>query len=264
MAKLYNRIAQLNINGRQFDYPPFSIAFDQTVAIGVPSSTSVRLYNPAPDTIKAAEAIKQGSSYEYPRIVIEAGYVENYGTCVLGEISDYKVKTSGPDKILEMKISDKTKDWANAIINKTWVNTRASVIIGSMLEQVGIELSSIGLGTDKLYNKLTVSYLREGLNKIVKDTNSEYNFINGIIEINPKVPSLKKVIKLSYKNGLIGKPEKTQGGIKFKTLFLYQLNSGSFVNISITDINNNFKIKKGKKKFSTFGKAECEFEAIEV
>ena len=220
MAKLYNRIAQLNINGRQFNYPPFSISFDQTVAIGVPSSATVRLYNPSPDTIKAAEGIKEGSSYRYPRIIVDAGYVENYGTCILGEISDYKVKTSGPDKILEMKISDKTKDWANAIINKTWVNTKSSVIIKAMLSQVGIELASISLGSDKLYSQLTVSFLREGLNKIVKDTQSEYNFINGIIEINPKEPSVKKVIQLTYKNGLIEKPEKTQGGIKFKTLFM--------------------------------------------
>jgi len=264
MSRLYNRVAQLNVNGREFNYPPFSIEFEQNVAVGSLSSATVKLYNPAPDTIKAAEGIKEGRSFTYPYLTVDAGYSDNFGTCIIGEISDYKVSQSGADKILEMKVSDKTKDWANALINKTWKNTRANVIIRSMLATIDIDIGDINLGDNKLYTNLSVMYLRDGLKKIMKDTLSEYNFNSGVIEINPKTPTLKKVIQLTYTSGLIGKPEKTQSGLKFKTLFMYQLNSGSIVNIVTNTINKNFKIKKGVKKFSTFGDSYCEWEAVEI
>jgi len=264
MNALFNAVADLNINGREFSGPPFSIEFEQTLENNKPASAIVRLYNPALDTIKAAEATKQGRSFVYPVMTIDAGYEENRGTCIVGEITDYKVKLSGADKILEMKVADKTTKWSNAIINKTWSNTTASTILRSMLSEVGINAGTIELGNDFIYKRLTVSYLKQGIKKVIRDTDSIYFFNNGVFTVEPSTPGQKKAVLLTYKTGLIEKPEKIQKGLKFKTLFMCQLVTGSVVHIQTEGIDKTFKIRKGKKKFSTFGNNECEFEGVEI
>jgi len=265
MNKLFNTTAQMTIAGtREFNAPPFAIEFEQSFEIGKPSSTTAKLYNPAPDTIKACEAIRKGRSFTYPTVSIDAGYVESQGTCVLGEIIEYKVSQSGPDKVLEMKISDKTSRWANALINKTWRNTKASVILSEMLSSVGIDAGAAEFGQDKLYKTLSVRYLKNGIKKIARDTNSEFYFDNGVFTMVPQSPRQKKVISLAYDSGLIERPEKTKIGVKFNTLFMYQIVINSYVQITTDTINGIFRVRRGKKTFSTIGSSQCEFEGVEI
>lgn len=263
-TNLYNRIANINIGGRVFTYPPFSVEFDQSFEIGRITTSTVKLYNPSPDTVKVSEAKKSGTTYTFPKITVNAGYVDSNGTCIVGEISKYKVTTSGPDRILELTVNDATETWANAIINKSWSNTKASVILKDILATVNVSSTAIELENDLTFKKLTVWTFRDGLQKITQATGSEYYFINGVLTIGKKTPKQKTVFNLTPQSGLISRPEKIQGGIKFKTLFFYQIGPGTVVKIVSAEYDKSFKVVRGKKRFSTFGDANCEFEAVEV
>lgn len=263
MSDLYNRVAEVRIEQRVFNYPPFSIEFDQTFKIGVPTTTMLKLYNPSPDTIKACEAKGSGASKSYPQVTISAGYVDDNGTCVIGSIYDYEVKKQGPDRILECKITDKTLSWQTAIINKTYIKTTASVILRDMLSTLGIT-ADISLGSDKTYQTFTATTFRAAVQKIIKDTNSEYYFKNGTFYTQAKTKkNTLNVYRLTPTSGLLEVPKKTQRGWNFKTLFFYKLNVSDYVRLTTEKVDATLKIISGKKTFSTFGVAVCEWEGVQ-
>ena len=262
MSQLYKRVATVNIGGREFKSPPFSIEFEQKVVIGALTMTELRLYNPNKDTIKSAEGKKIGNYTDGPQVTIDAGYEDDHGTCTLGKSASYEVKQNKADTILTMKIYDETSKWANSVIATTYKNQSASGLIRSMASMVGISTDSIKVGTDKTYPTFTAMYFRDALCKLCNDTGSEFFFQNGVLTVQSKTtPGTANAILLNSGTGLIGVPEKSQIGIKFKTLFLYKLMGGSIVKIESKNYNSAFKIISGKKTFSTFGKSECEFEA---
>jgi len=262
---LYERFAQINVGGRLFESPPFSLEFTQTLKIGRLTQTKAKLYNPAPDTIKLAEPKKIGRRRQFTEVIIDAGYIDDWGTAALGLIHDYKVVKRGPDTILEMSIGDATNKWNNNLINKTWKNTYANIIVNEMLSSAGI-VGEVQLGESKLYRTFTARLFRTAIQKIVKDTDSQWYFKNGIFKIEPKdAPRERQVLFISPDSGLLDKIEKNKKGFKFKTLFFYKLNAGDI--LQIEDKNtpvSTVKIYKGKKVFSSFGRAHCIFEAREI
>jgi hypothetical protein len=265
MSKLFKRVATITIGTREFKCPPFDMEFEQKVGVGSLTSTECRLYNPNKDTIKAAEGKKIGSYIDGPQVTIDAGYEAEHGTCVTGKSASYEVKQNKADTVLSMKIFDETTKWANSIIATTYRNQTASSIIQSMTSKIGITTDSVQVGTDKTYTTFTALYFRHALQKLCNDTGSEFFFQNGILTVQSKTkPGTANALLLTPTTGLIGVPEKSQNGIKFKTLFMHKLQGGSIVKIESKNLNSVYKIITGKKKFSTFGKSECEFEAVSV
>lgn len=262
---LFYKKASVNIAGTVFTYPPFSIEFSQTLKVGKIATSKVKLYNPSPATIKLAESTKQGKTRLYSDITVEAGYIKDYGTAVLGEIMDYSVQKKGADTVLEMSVSDKTSKWANAQIGKTWRNTMASTIIFEMLEEVGIT-SEINLGEDKTYPEFTATKFRVALKNIVKDTASQFNFKNGVLKIEPEAAVKDRtVLFVSPESGLLGKIEKNAKGFKFRTLFFYKLQIGDIIKIKDKNTPSAIvKIIEGKKNFATFRETSCTFKAVEI
>jgi len=262
---LFNKVAKVNIGGRLFSYPPFTIEFEQTMSMGSLESTVAKLYNPSPDTIKTAESKKQGRTRVYTQITIEAGYEDDYGTTVLGEIMAHKVKKHGADIILEMNIGDKTGIWANSIIMKSYNNQNASVIIDDMLSTVGIT-GEISLGSDKTYKTFIAKTFREAMKNIAKDTESIFYFKNGQLKMESSTYNRERqVLYISPSTGLIDRIEKNEKGFEFKTLFFHKLSTGDIVQIEDSRTPKaTVKLTEGRKHFSTFGKSECEFKAVEI
>jgi hypothetical protein len=264
MAELYNRVCELTIGNRVFNYPPFSIDFEQTLKLNVPSQTVVKLYNPAPETVEACEPTGSGRNKQNANITVSAGYKDDNGTCVIGEIYDFSFKSDSIDKVLECKVSDKTSKWQNAIINETYRNMRASDIITAIINAAGLSTTSVTVQADKTYKTFTATRFRTSLLQLVRDTDSEFYFKNGTIKIQPKTErNQQRVYRLTPNTGLIETPQKTNRGYKIKTLFFFAINLGDYVHIESRNIDNTFKIINGKKIFSTFEKAFCEFEVVQ-
>ncbi len=261
MNSLYKRVCSVVVGSKQFSSPPFSIEFEQSFSLGALSSGVVRLYNPAPDTIKIAEGTPIGNTKQFPQVIVDAGYENFHGTTMIGECYEFSVKQQGPDRILEMKISDQTFKWNTALINRTFAKQRASSIIQLMLAQVGVT-GSVVLAEDKFYESFTAIYFAQAIQQIVRDCGSTYYFRDGVFMVSPLTPTAERATLLSAQTGLLGKPEKTQRGLKVRTLFLYNIGNGSWVQIKSSDVNETGKVLNGKKKFSTFGDSVCEFEVI--
>lgn len=263
---IWDRYATLNIEGRFFAAPPFSIEFEQTLEIGKPTQTKAKFYNPAPGTIKKVEPKITGKIKTYTEAIIEAGYSGNYGTAVIGQIHDYEVEQDGCDVILNMTIGDITEEFNNRLICKPWKNVKASTILKDIMSSHTTIKSKINLGTDINYRTFVTRNFKEALKKITADTKSQFYFSNGILIIEPKTAVNKKeVMYISPESGLIGRIAKNKDGYKFKTLFFYQIQLGDIVMIKDSKTEKTaVKIAKGKKSFSSFGDADCEWEAVAV
>lgn len=268
MAELFNRVCTMTIGddpGRKFEGPPFSIDFEQKLAAKVPNATTAHLYNPNDDTVAAATPKKVGNVIKNPQIIIDAGYENEHGVCVLGQIYATEIKRQGPNRILELKISDFTSKWIYAIINQTFVKMSATKIINSILGIAGIASDNVEVGKEKVYQSFTASTLSWALTQICRDTESDFFFKAGIITIQPKAPKgMKTATRLNSSTGLLNRPEKTSRGIKFQTLFMYDLTGGSLVQIESKNINGVYSIFNGSKKFSSYSNSECEFEAAPI
>jgi hypothetical protein len=269
MAELFNKVCTMTIGdspGRVFKSPPFSLGFEQKIAGGVANATTAQLYNPNPDTIAAATPKNVGGVMRMPQIIIDAGYEDEHGVCILGQIYATEVKRQGSNVILEMKISEQTAKWTGAIINKTYVKMTATAIIYAMLGEVGIAPGSVKVGKEKTYKTpFTAGTLSWALQQICRDTDSTLYFGAGVVTIQPKTPAgTKMAVFLNSGSGLLNRPEKTSIGVKFQTLFLYKLGGGSLVKIESKTINGLYSIVAGSKKFSTFQNSECDFEAVAV
>ena len=264
MSKLFDRVCTINISGKEFKSPPFSIEFTQTAKIGTLMANVLKLYNPSNDTIKLFESKKVAGRTVYPKVLIEAGYKEQNGTCTIGEVTDFKVQYGPPDRIIEAKIGDISSAWINGYVNQTNNNMSAQFILRSIFLVTGVQASAIELGQNKTYPTITIRKLSDAIRQICRDTKSEFTFKNGLIRISPIIPRLKKAKLLSPTTGLVGKPEKLPQGYKINTLFIYDIEVGDYVLIQSDELNAPFKVTSYKKTFSSFGNAGCEFEVIKI
>lgn len=262
MSRLYNRVCEMNLAGRVFVYPPMTLEFETEFSISAPSQTKAKIMNPAPETIAACEKKKD----KRPLITISAGYEEEYGTCVVGEIVKFEAKKGGADTILELTISDKTSLWSDALVNKSWKGyITARQAVTEILKDFGVTPADMFFGDEKVY-KTGLSFsgtpLLKVLERVAIDTKSTFAFRNGQASFLSAKTGTGKSIALRYDSGLI-ESTKTEIGYKVKALFMYKIQGGSLVALQKGEETINVKVVKGKRQFSPQN-AFTEFEAVKL
>jgi hypothetical protein len=266
--KLFNKVCTLTIGNREYKYPPFDIEFDQK--IGESPVTEVRLYNPNEDTVTAVSKINAAG--EGPKVAIDAGYSEIHGVCVNGYVTTFNIKKERMDKVLIFQVKDAANKLIR-VINKTYNNQSAANVLKDLVSIAGVTCDTIQLGIDTVnYKSFTASTFDWALEIILKDTKSKAYYNNGFMSVLPA--SFKTKPKegyiLSKDSGLINVPERAIvggiAGIRLQTLFLFNLNLGNIFKLDskYTNINGTYQIAVGKKKFSSFQRSFCDFEAVPV
>ena len=255
--KLFKRYCEFNIAGRVLTSPPFTLEFKTEFSVTSSNQTTAVMYNPSDATIEACEKKKGQNAL----IIIDAGYVEDYGTCVTGEIIKYEVE-KGIDKILTMTIADKTSLWASAVVNKSWKGEiSAEDVIKNILDEYGITPAKIDLGVNKIYSRgisFSGTPLRSAMKRLESDVKANFFFKNGLAYFLKEQSGTSSAFYLSPTTGLLS-AKKTDKGFRIKTLFLYQIGAGSLVEI---DGKGLFKVVAGEHRFASRGTAESEFDVI--
>jgi hypothetical protein len=81
----------------QWEYTvPFILEFSTGFSKRGCSNTNATIYNPSDETI---ENVEPRGGKNQP-IVIDAGYKDDHGVCIIGEIYKYNVITRGTERIL--------------------------------------------------------------------------------------------------------------------------------------------------------------------
>lgn len=259
--KLYKRVCSVNIGGRELSYPPLTMDFE--IEFGGNATGKVKIFNPADETVSACE--KKGN--DYPKVVISAGYAENYGTCFVGEVikHEYGINVDG---VLEITVGDASSYWLNSLVNKSWSGSvSAKSVIQDILQAIGITSAKLEFGVEFNYSNgvsFSGSSLQAALTKLAKDTKSQFFFRNGQAVFLAPVAGYDKAYLLSPETGLL-KYQKTERGYKIDSLFLYQIGSGSLIQLQTGKIDNlNLRVTKGKHYFSATNEAKSQMEVIRI
>ena len=268
---LFKRYCEMNINGRVLAGPPFRLEFETEFSVKSSNQTTAMIYNPSDETVEACERKKS----EFPKIIIDAGYEADFGTCVAGEIIKFEVK-NGKDRILKLTITDKTSLWLNAKVNKSWKGSiDAKSVITQIFSEFGITPGKLDLGVEKIYSRgvsFTGMPLSSAMKKLEQDTKSDFFFKNGQAYFLKESGSVGTAFYLSPGTGLLSaekfedtqKSGKTAKGYNVRSLFLYQLGTGSLVELDGNQAQGLFKVISGKHKFSTRDNSMSEFRVMKV
>ncbi len=236
MGNRFIRKALITIQNRALPCPPMDCDFTIVQQWNGGNHTTLHLYNPAPETIAACQAVNKGqTSYiidptinrgiyvtaSYPSITIQAGYGDDplVPVCV-GNIWRWRVNKDDIDRILELTV-DGAQAYKSQIIKGLSLKgqVRVSVIINQALGMAGTSVAAayIKLGNDRLYNGKNINgeSLYDVLIELARFSDSFVFLDNGCIYIYPasqqnanaKVLSKSNAFVLDYTNGLLDVPE---------------------------------------------------------
>ncbi len=246
---------------------PIAMDFKNSFSIKGSDSTTAHIYNPSKETIESVEP-KAGLNQT---IAIDAGYEDDHGLCVFGEIYEFSVNNTGIDRILEMKIHDSTTKWANTRVSKTWPeNTKASTVIKDLTGIFGLDLGKTEVGADKVFPR-GVSFnvkLKKALEQMAKETGSDFFLRNSRLYFQSALDKgIKTGVILNEANGLIGRPESriinNEARWIIKSLFNYKIGPGELIRVESKDFSEDCKVISGNHSY-TDAKAYTEMEVVKI
>ncbi|UOG61426.1 phage protein [Leptospira noguchii] len=254
--KLFGRTVSLEILpkvglGKEFTYPPFNLEFESDLS--ALNLTKVSLLNVNEDTIQLVGAKSKGASFLYPTAMLSAGYNDENGLVVSGEVIYPKFRQDGPNKILEFTISANAGSWNSFYIMKTYSKLPAQTVILDILTQGNIKPGTIVLGENKVISFSATRTLGECIKNFCDLTGSQYWMQDGLLHISPlDPPSKPSIIFLDNSSGLIGVPEKSQKTWKITSLFRHKFKLNMVIAVKGGNLDGECRIVKGKHRFSTF------------
>lgn len=242
---MFNRKAELIINNRLFSLDDFDIDFTVDFDSDVePKVQSITVYNLSRDS---ANSIQKGDN-----VILNAGYEDNKGSIVVGNIAYYETRKGITDTEFIIYVVSNLDRWSRLTISKTYrAGTRVSVIIQDILSQFGIEIGEFSLVNDFSYkNSRTVSgILKNVLEELVKEAGSRLYISDNVLFITKPFTGTVTGFLLSPETGLISSPEKIeveeQEGYKVEMLLNHRISVNSVIKIESDVVSGNFIVIKG-------------------
>jgi len=187
---------------------------------------------------------------EFKSVVINAGYEKgNYGVIFQGYIKQFRIgKESNVDSYLDILASDGDIAYNQAFVNETMAkgSTRADVI-NAAAKAMNLPVDYGIFKTDvqhipSIRGKVLFGMARDKIKNESNNLNSGWSIQNGRIQIIPQNSYLKgEIVKLNSASGLIGIPEQTDEGIRFRCLLNSKLRIGGLVQIDNSIINQTMQ-----------------------
>ena len=202
-----------------------------------PNTAEIRVYNLAPDT---AKKIKK----EFQRVILQAGYVSNYGVIFDGNIKQCVIgRENGTDTYLDIFAGDGDDAYNFAVVRKT---IAAGSTQAQQVQACGEAMQEKGTGTgytawlgEKTLPRGKVMYglARDYLRQTARESGTTWSVQDGKLQVIPRTELLPtQAVLLTSKTGLIGTPEQDEGGIKAQCLLNPLLRIGGKVIINEADV----------------------------
>lgn len=248
----------VNINGRVLYYPPFTM--EHEIDFSATPVGKVKIYNPSADTVAACEKKKNA----YAPIIIEAGYEEDSGIVLMGDIVKFSYKP-GLDATLELDVRDGSVNYLNLAVTKNYRGrVAASDVILDICSYAGIEYDRIELKNDHVWSRghswIAGTKVHQAFQFLALLTKSKYFYRYGKVNFLAPEKGYDEAYLISASSGLI-KARKTSKGFKLSCLYLYKIGSGSIVEYEDENLESYMcKVRKGKHKFNPTGESGTEIE----
>lgn len=226
----------------------FAIEFD--VEFDKSNLTTISLYNVLNSTVEmcAPKTGKNKSDTELSRAELSVGYGDDLSVIAKGEILQHNVKTNGPNRILEFKISDLVNKLFSFAVTMTFERALVSSILNQLFAKYGISYFALRFSEDVILDKISFSgeSLDSVINQLAKRVKAHkyFKLERLIVEDDnwTKEHKSTNVVLLDRTSGLIGTPSKTKSGWKVKSLLNPLIHKGETVHLRFQDNTTNSKI----------------------
>lgn len=244
MSSAWMRRAEILVAGKSITYPPlridFRVDFDNKPE---PNIGEVKVYNLSDDTIAQ---LKKGEPF-----ILNAGYGNNLGTIIAGDIIKAVTEWEGVDKITHIKVGDGVNAWLTTTVSKTYkAGIKASQVIRDIIGGFGLEVGEIRLANDVTYRDGKVVYgkLQQILQQIVNDCQSKMTITNGVIMIRPPAAGTQTGFLLNSDTGLIGTPgyiDSDDADFSVECLLNHRITADSLIRIESKTASGDYLVIKG-------------------
>lgn len=222
-SQQYGRVCTLLVSnkaGKALDLSALRIKFSvKRSGVMTPNTADIYIYNLDEST---AQLIKK----EFTRVILQAGYVDNYGVIFTGNIKwAWTGRESATDTVLNLVCGDGDSAYNFAIVNKTLAkgsspNDHLNAALTSMYEA---GLGPNYVGTLPIYQlprgKVMYGAARDHLKSIADTHGFTWSIQDGqIVFIKDTAYLPGQAVVLSTKTGLVGQPQQTIEGIMMKSL----------------------------------------------
>ena len=204
-----------------------------------PNTAAIRVYNLSDDTVKR---IKK----EFTRVTLQAGYESNYGVIFDGNVKQFtEGRENVVDSFLDIQAADGDESYNFAVVNATLAagakqRDQIQAAAKTMQQLGGTQTGYISEDTDGEAlprGKVMYGMARDYIRNSAQSSGSSWSIQNGKIQVVPLTGILPgQAVVLNSQSGLIGAPEQTNDGIKFRCLLNPQLVIGGMVQINEKDI----------------------------
>lgn len=200
-----------------------------------PNEAEFVLYNASSQTIAQMKK-------SFTKVIVNAGYTQNYGLIFTGNIKGFENGKDGTDTYIKVSCGDGDEAYNYTVVNKTLAAGSTSATQAQELSAaMGIPISYQDSTTGTAYPRGRVFYGRpqEYLRQVSKNEESSWSIQDGKIIILKRTGLLPgTAVLLTPATGLIGIPEINEDGVKGKCLLNPMLKIGASVKIEQTLFNS--------------------------
>lgn len=221
-------------SGAGLDLSKMHITFDiKKSDAETPNAAEIVVYNLNDDT---AARIRN----EYTKVILQAGYVSNFGTIFSGTIKQVRLgKENGTDSTLMISAGDGDQAYISSTVNTTLAAGASQndqiAAAAQPMTQYGVTQGYIG-GTDSVgtlaRGKVMYGMSRDYIRQSAVTTGTTWSIQDGALQLVPRTGVLPgTAVVLSPTSGLIGTPEQTNDGVKLQCLLNPMIRVGGVVRI---------------------------------
>jgi hypothetical protein len=207
-----------------------------------PNNCTIRVYNLAADIVRQIRG-------EFSRIVLSAGYESSFGVIFDGTIKQFRIgKENATDSYLDILAAD-------GDIGYIWSTLATNIAGGSSTDQrfaaIAAGFAPYGISAEQTKNmaggilprgKVLFGMTRAFARDLAATAKVSWSFHNGKLVTTPLDGySPKDVVELSAATGLIGMPESTEEGVKFRCLLNPLLEPGCRCKIDNKSVNQTLQ-----------------------
>lgn len=270
MIYQYNRKWNLLVigdDGEGLNLSPLRCTFNiEKKDTQTPNKATFTIYNVKDETIYKIRK-------SFVKIIVNAGYVDNFGLIFTGNIKGFYEGKEGTDGYIKIYAGDGDVEYNYSMISKTVAagispDDQSAVLADSMGLKIGFKssLNQTQLPRGKVFYGRPQEYMRQ----VADSENCSWSIQDGQITILKKTELLPDTaVLLTPNTGLIGVPERTEDGIEGTCLLNPLLKIGAALKIDQTlirdaDIDYNSDNNKKEKKTLAQYNADGEYRIISI
>lgn len=185
-----------------------------------PNKSTIRVWNLSPDTLRQAKR-------EFDRVILSAGYQENFGTIFAGNIIGMRIiRENATDTILAITCGDGDRAYINAFTNKTLAaGAKPTDVLNEAQDSFGgfdVERGDIPAIEDEQSlprGKVMFGMTRKFAREAARTTDTSWSIQDGKMTlVKHDGYLLGEAVVLNSKTGLKGAPQQTNDGVKVQCL----------------------------------------------